>query len=616
MKFFRKTLYTKMLFLAMVLESILGFIVILFFYIIGVLNSKDELRVIDNLFQEATKYRFEFSKSREIDKIDEFKKKITLIELQINTAKDKQSLAEISQIKDLYFQEFQEYVQKTKIRGLDETQGIEGEFRNRVHSIEKVIEKQNSPQLMVYLLQARRSEKDFIMRRSDKYIKKVEAAIGSLNSEVRSSNLGAEQKQEIIQLSNNYLASFKQITTIFKELSAIENDLEQSETKIKIFSETLVKEQSELADLMQHIVWVIIGSAVFAGFIVSLRIAKRISRPIKELNAIATELSTGNYDLDVSIYGDDEIGNLAETFRIMLANMQQSHNIITKQKDELRASNLELEARVDERTAQLEEALIGVRIEMEQKEELSQELIIAQENLAVAFQREKELNDMKTQFVSMVSHEYRSPLTVILSSTYILEKCFQDNNKEFFDKQLYRVQESVKTMTNLLEDVLILGKSDTGRLETRKTDVDLVDFIRKIVDNAKYVNNNKHKLNFQTVHKSLVINSDPILINHFTNNLIYNASKYSDEGTDIDIKLEEHIDKISIFVTDKGKGIDEQELDTLFEPFVRGKDSENIGGTGLGLTIAKRMIETLNGSIKVFTKLGFGTTFQVVLPKV
>ena len=124
---------------------------------INVLNSKDELRIIDNLFQDATKYRFEFSKTKEIDKSDEFRKKMAMIELQINEAKDKKSLTEISKVQQVYFQEFQEYVQKTKIRGLDETKGIEGEFRGRIHDMERVIEKQNSPQLMVDLLQARRS---------------------------------------------------------------------------------------------------------------------------------------------------------------------------------------------------------------------------------------------------------------------------------------------------------------------------------------------------------------------------------------------------------------------------------------------------------------------------
>ena len=615
MKFFRKSLYTKMLFLAFVIEAVLALIVLMSFYIISLLNSRDNLKMVESQFLEANKYRYEFSKTRELDKEKEFKKIMDDIEIRIDKIGYEEELTNLKEIKNKYESQFAIYVDKTKLRGLDETQGLEGEFRANVHDIEKVIESQKSHQLMIDILQARRSEKDFIMRKSDKYVGKVQKSIASLKTKITNSDLPDADKQMINKLADKYLMSFGQIVQVFQELDQIEKELEQLETQLKIFSESFVAERSKLADLYQNILYLSIAASVLISLLLAVRIAKKISKPIIKLNAIANELSRANYDVEVDIESSDEIGNLAETFRTMLTNMKQYNQIITLQKDELRNANIELEAKVEERTQQLEHALQEVRIEMEQKEEISNELIIAQENLSIALQREKELNDMKSQFVSMVSHEYRSPLTVILSSTYILEKCFSDGNKEFFDTQLGRIQASVKTMTNLLDDVLFVGKSDTGRIEARRTNVDLVDFIRKIVDNVKYVDNNNQKINFHTVHKSLIVNSDPVLINHFTNNLISNASKYSDGGTNIDIKLEEYADRVSISVTDQGKGMAEHEVDTLFEPFVRGNNSENTTGTGLGLTIAKRMVETLNGTIKVISKLGFGTTFQVLLPK-
>jgi PAS domain S-box-containing protein len=284
--------------------------------------------------------------------------------------------------------------------------------------------------------------------------------------------------------------------------------------------------------------------------------------------------------------------------------------------EEIKTLNIELENRVEERTAQLEDALIELKIEMEHKNKLSEELIFAQKNLELSLQKEKELNELKTQFVSMVSHEYRTPLTVILSSTYILERCMQECDEKAFQLHTSRIQESVKLMTSLLEDVLMLGRSDSGKTAVRPTGFDIADFLRKIIDNSKYSDRGKHDIVFHHENKSMPVFTDPILINHIMSNLLSNAAKYSDSGSKIKVYLSEIEDKIEIRVKDYGIGIPEDDLDKLFEPFSRCSNAGAISGTGLGLTIAKRLVETLGGVIVADSVVGEGSEFTVLLPKI
>jgi len=281
--------------------------------------------------------------------------------------------------------------------------------------------------------------------------------------------------------------------------------------------------------------------------------------------------------------------------------------------NEIRELNEELEDRVQERTAQLEDTLEELRYENDERKRAQDELFNAKEELAVALKAEKELNEMKTKFISMVSHEYRTPLTVILTTTYLLDQYFKRQDSQSFQKNIEKIQLSVKHMNDLLEEILVIGKSDIGKLRYKETKFELVTFIHKIIEEIQIVDQKKHPIVFNTKEKSIDIYSDRKLAQQIITNLLSNAVKYSDIGKTVDLNLNISEHSIIIEVRDRGIGIPDEDQKHLFEAFHRSSNVQSTKGSGLGLVIVKRCVETMKGSIKVESQLGIGTSITVTL---
>ncbi len=290
---------------------------------------------------------------------------------------------------------------------------------------------------------------------------------------------------------------------------------------------------------------------------------------------------------------------------------------ITKRKwyeNQITNINKELEIRVQDRTSQLESALSDLQFEVIERKRAQEELQKAKEDLVEMLKKEKELNELKTNFISMVSHEYRTPLTVILSSTYILDILFSKQDREAFVKNIEKIQSSVKEMTRLLEDVLIIGKSDGGQKHTNLIKCDIVSICDSVSDEIRIMDRNQHPIVCEyNVARKIVI-SDMLLLRHIIRNLLGNAVKYSSPGAMVVLKLEDDDSMTKLTVTDNGIGISGDDLPYLFEPFHRGKNVGSISGSGLGLAIVKRYVDTLMGRIRVESHPGEGSEFIVELP--
>ncbi|WP_334311375.1 PAS domain S-box protein [Nodularia sphaerocarpa] len=251
--------------------------------------------------------------------------------------------------------------------------------------------------------------------------------------------------------------------------------------------------------------------------------------------------------------------------------------------------------------------LVGYLADITEHKQLEQELNIALET-------EKELNELKSRFVSMTSHEFRTPLSTILSSSELLEHYRHQWTEEKQLTHLHRIQTAVKRMTEMLNDVLVIGKAEAGKLDYSPTYFDLVEYCRDLLSETQVNQGAMCVLFFTTQHQSMSCCMDDKLLGHILNNLLSNAIKYSPNDSTIEFTLACEDEQAIFKIQDQGIGIPEEDLPRLFESFHRAKNVGNILGTGLGLAIVKTCVDLHQGKISVTSTLGVGTVFTVILP--
>lgn len=237
-----------------------------------------------------------------------------------------------------------------------------------------------------------------------------------------------------------------------------------------------------------------------------------------------------------------------------------------------------------------------------------------EEELKVALEKEKELNELKSRFVSMTSHEFRTPLSTILSSSELLEHYRHKWTEEKQLTHLHRIQAAVKRMTEMLNDVLVIGKAEAGKLEFRPTFFDLVEYCRSLLEEVQLNQSNRCVIYFTSQHKSMSCCMDDKLLGHILSNLLSNAIKYSPNQSTVKFTLACQDEQVVLEIQDRGIGIPEEDLPHLFETFHRARNVGNILGTGLGLAIVKKCVDLHQGKIAVTSQLGVGTVFTVTLP--
>ena len=235
------------------------------------------------------------------------------------------------------------------------------------------------------------------------------------------------------------------------------------------------------------------------------------------------------------------------------------------------------------------------------------------EKLNLALTHEKELNQLKSRFVSTVSHEFRNPLNSISGMTQILQTYGDNLTPEKKAEVLSQLKRNVTKMTNLLDDVLVMSRTDMGKQEFQPSPLDLEAFCLGSVSEVKTVFDRQQTFNFSYQAKP-EYDLDRKLLHHILTNLLSNACKYSPAHSAIDFTVIERDSKIIFIISDRGIGIPTEDLPQLFDSFYRASNSEGFQGTGLGLAIVKRYTELHHGEISVESELEAGTTFKVTIP--
>ena len=265
---------------------------------------------------------------------------------------------------------------------------------------------------------------------------------------------------------------------------------------------------------------------------------------------------------------------------------------------ELLELNARLENKVEERTMILKEAL--------------QQLEKSRVELNEALNKEKELNEIKSRFVSMASHEFRTPLSTILSSAALIGRYNKEEEQVNRDKHTKRIKESVKHLNDLLEDFLSLGKLEEGKVQTKPALFLIKEFIEEVTEEMKPVLKEGQTINVN-IKGAETFSTDKRLLKNILLNVIGNAVKFSPVNSEIVLGIVNEEDVLTITIKDQGIGISAEDQQHLFSSFFRAKNAANIQGTGLGLHIVKRYVNLLEGSILLQSAVGEGTTVTLTL---
>jgi PAS domain S-box-containing protein len=251
-----------------------------------------------------------------------------------------------------------------------------------------------------------------------------------------------------------------------------------------------------------------------------------------------------------------------------------------------------------------ENALVALNAQLEEK--VNQRTVSLQE----ALEKEKELNELKSRFVSIASHEFRTPLSTILSSAFLASKYTTSEEQQKRDKHIDRIVSSVSILTNILNDFLSVGKIEEGKIQVRYIEMDVPFETEKVVSEMRTLLAKNQQLNYDHKGKTKV-HIDTTLYRHILMNLISNAIKFSPMDAAIDVNTKADIQSFSLSVKDKGIGISDEDKKHLFERFFRGSNVLNIQGTGLGLHIVSKYTELMNGTIECISEIDKGTEFII-----
>jgi PAS domain S-box-containing protein len=278
-----------------------------------------------------------------------------------------------------------------------------------------------------------------------------------------------------------------------------------------------------------------------------------------------------------------------------------------KAKQELEMYKNHLEELIKARTADLDR--VNSRLISEIQKAKEYEMM-----LQTSLKKEQELNELKTRFISTSSHEFRTPLTSILSSAELIKRYGDKWGQEKVNEHIDRIKYSVDHLTKLLDDVLTISRTDNGNIIYSPQLIDLKELCNEIIREAMCHSNNNHNFVFHYNIEKNFFKLDPKLIRFILLNLLSNAFKYSPEGGNVSLEIKADEVNLHFIVEDNGIGIPEEDRKHLFEPFHRGNNVNEIPGTGLGLSIVQKSVEIHSGQIKCKSIQGQGTIFTVLIP--
>jgi len=291
-----------------------------------------------------------------------------------------------------------------------------------------------------------------------------------------------------------------------------------------------------------------------------------------------------------------------------ISQRKKAEDALKTSEEQLIVYAAELEKKVEVRTEALNHTISKLEDEIGERKK-------AEEEARRSLERERELNELKSKFVSIASHEFRTPLSTVLSSASLIQ---QYKEREEYDKQekhINRIKSSVNHLTQILNDFLSLGKLEEGKVDVKPEAIDLVAFLQEIKEEVQSFLKEGQVIHIACPADLKEIQSDARILRNVLFNLLSNASKYSDPGKGIHLSCERSHNRVIVHVRDEGIGIPVDDQRHLFDRFFRASNAGNIQGTGLGLNIVKRYLDLVEGQISFTSKPGEGSIFHISIPQ-
>lgn len=332
------------------------------------------------------------------------------------------------------------------------------------------------------------------------------------------------------------------------------------------------------------------------------------------LNRIKSNKPIDNYEVNfrkkngeiIICYVSSRVLNIFGEICVLTLTRDVTEKIIHSK--EIERYKNQLEEMIEERTSELNLA----------NKNLTEEILKGKEveaKLEESYLREKELNILKSRFISTTSHEFRTPLTTVLSSAELIQRGLGKITDEKILSYTSRIKNSVSYLTHLLDDILTLNRADAGKLKYEPKKIDLKVLCEESLETALFYSNDMHKVHFDFHPHNTHFYLDEKLTHFVVSNVLVNAFKYSPDGGLVSFVVKENNNDIVISIADEGIGISDEDKVLMFEPFHRSSNSVHIPGSGLGLSIVQKSVELLNGKITFESEINRGTTFTITIPK-
>src|SRR5690606_26129704 len=288
---------------------------------------------------------------------------------------------------------------------------------------------------------------------------------------------------------------------------------------------------------------------------------------------------------------------------------------IRKQQElELQELNNQLEKKVSERTKALSDTVEELRKVNQERDAEIKKRIEAQNKTKNALKKEKELNELKTKFLSLVSHEFKTPLSGILTSAMLLSKYKLTEQQEKRDKHIKTISDKVHYLNNILNDFLSIEKLDTGKISYKYNEFKISKVVNEVVYNSNMLLKEGQEIKYPENIDDYSMYQDEKCVELALSNLVHNAIKYSPENTLVDIKVYQDDTTTTFKIKDNGIGIPVKDQKNIFKRYFRAENALLTQGTGIGLNIVKSHLENLGGTIKFESEENMGSEFTITLP--